>query len=100
MRVRLKLEDSTVPKGPKLSFDLEYTTPGEWQELCYDLMGEDTNGEFGLASGHVYTRIVIFPERNAVPEENSIYYIDDIIKTTGGIGRGTVKSFLIMRTMA
>jgi hypothetical protein len=84
MRVRFKLEDSTT-EGPEVSFDLEYTTPGEWQELCYDLMGEDTNGEFGLASGHVYTRIVIFPERNAVPEENSIYYIDDIIKTTGGL---------------
>ncbi len=81
--IRLKIEMSN-DEGPDASFNLDYTTPGEWQQLCYDLLGPDLDGNAGLTAGHSYTRIAIFPDRGGVPAEDSPFYFDDFVKTTGG----------------
>ncbi len=80
--MQFKIEDH-VGDGPDVSFDMDYTTPGEWQQLCYDLMGFDNQGNFGTAAGFTYTRIALFPDRGVVPAEETSYYLDNIVKTTG-----------------
>ena len=90
-KVRVKIEKSN-DGGPDLSFDLFYTAPGEWQQLCYNLMGMDVTGAWGSAAGFTYTRITIFPEFGVTPADDATYYVDDIFKVTGG---GSVPGELI-----
>ncbi len=80
---RLKIEKSTTA-GPSASFDMTYSAPGEWQELCFNLLGKDTEGNKGVAAGHAYERLTMFPEFGAVPDTVANYFLDDIISTTGG----------------
>ncbi len=80
--LRLKLEGS--PTGEDLRIDQNYTTPGEWQELCFDFAQADVNGNVGL--GHQYDRIVFFPDFPDVPAADKCYYFDNIYKITNGGG--------------
>lgn len=80
--VRLKLEGATDGSEP-VSFDAQYTTPGAWQVLCYDLTEE---GATGLALGHLYTKMSLFPDFGTVPGASTCYYVDDIKKSTNGTG--------------
>ncbi len=81
-KLRAKIqEDGNVE--PKASFDLVYTKPGEWQQLCYDLLGQDVDG-VADSEGVMYGKLVLFPDFGTVPETESTYFFDNITKTTGG----------------
>ncbi|HFA48473.1 MAG TPA: T9SS type A sorting domain-containing protein [Bacteroidetes bacterium] len=81
--LRAKIEKSD-DGGPNASFDMTYNTPGEWQQLCYNLMGPDVNGDTNTG-GFTYTRLTLFPDFGTVPAADASYYFDDISKTTGGM---------------
>lgn len=82
---RFKVEQDTGGIGVEASFDLPYTTPGEWQTLCFDVLGDDVGGGNGTLKGYLFNRITLFPEFGTTPAENASYYVDNITGVTGGI---------------
>ena len=69
--VAFKLElprDGAPASGDVLA---DYTTPGEWQELTFDMSA--------LPDGAQYDRITLIPNNTAVPEGEALtHYFDDI----------------------
>lgn len=79
--VLLKIEGSETSDPASLL--MPYTTPNEWQELCFDYSVADDQGDIGL--GHVFTKVVLFPDFGSVPAADAVYYFDDLTKTFGGL---------------
>lgn len=50
--------------------NVEYTTPGEWQELTWDFSS--------LPDGAQYGQITIIPNFGVIPADNTVHYFDDI----------------------
>lgn len=67
----LKVEGSQ--NGAPNSGDVfaDYTTPGEWQELTFDFSGVADDGQ--------YATLTIIPNINETPEEDQLFYFDDIV---------------------
>lgn len=77
--VALKLENS-ISGGDNWVINVETEVAGEWVELCYDASLPSIEAPFNPASGHVYTRLVIFTYfQQAAGAEDEVVYIDDFI---------------------
>ncbi|MEL6392434.1 MAG: T9SS type A sorting domain-containing protein, partial [Bacteroidota bacterium] len=59
----------------------DYTTPGEWQELTYDL--NTTAGGDPIPDGSRYGRLTIIPNFGIVPDDDLTHYFDDITIGSG-----------------
>ncbi|MEM8583314.1 MAG: T9SS type A sorting domain-containing protein [Bacteroidota bacterium] len=59
----------------------DYTTPGEWQELTYDL--NTTAGGDPIPDGSRYGRLTIIPNFGIIPEDDLTHYFDDITIGSG-----------------
>ncbi|MEM6396349.1 MAG: T9SS type A sorting domain-containing protein [Bacteroidota bacterium] len=59
----------------------DYTTPGEWQELSYDL--SMTAGGEMIPDGSRYGRLTIIPNFGVIPDDDLTHYFDDITIGTG-----------------
>jgi hypothetical protein len=85
----LKLEGSVT--GPNWIDILPIETGGQWVELCYNLAAPSVEAPFTPASGHVYTRVVLFFDfgtaGNGV-EKN--YFFDDMILRVGGASSSNI----------
>ncbi|MCP9236994.1 T9SS type A sorting domain-containing protein [Lewinella sp. JB7] len=68
----------------------DYTTPGEWQELTFDMSA--------LPDGAMYDRITIIMNNTAVPTAAMTYYFDDI--AVGGGDCGNLTSLFAPVTVA
>jgi len=79
--VLLKLEGSETSDPASLL--MPYTTPYEWQEICFDYSVADDQGDIGL--GHIFTKVALFLDFGSVPETDAVYYFDDLTKTFGGL---------------
>ena len=52
-----------------------YTTPGEWQELTFDMSV--------LPDATPYTTMVVIPNFGVIPDVDQVYYFDDITVGNG-----------------
>lgn len=72
--VLFKLEDPANADN-NMEVAVDYTTPGEWQELLFDLSNPDAqNGAAGAAFG----KFVLIPDKGNVGTEGHIWWFDDI----------------------
>ena len=69
--ITLKLENNgpAVPDTP--DNDLEYDTPGEWQELVFDFTDV-------VPDGQTYDQITLLMNRSVTPDADLVHYFDDI----------------------
>jgi len=79
--VLLKIEGSETSDPASLL--MPYTTPNEWQELCFDYSVADDQGDIGL--GHIFTKVSLFLDFGSVPATDEVYFFDDLTKTFGGL---------------
>lgn len=79
---RMKLFES--PTGQDLRQEADYTTPGEWQMLCFDFATPGVNGNVGL--GHQYFKVALYPDYPNIPAADDCYHFDNFSKVTNGNG--------------
>ncbi|MCB0644093.1 MAG: hypothetical protein KDC44_20750, partial [Phaeodactylibacter sp.] len=76
--VALKLEQSTTG-GEDWITQLENTTTGEWETICFDLDTPSLEGSMAAATGHIYAQMVLFFDFNqAGTGSDVITYFDNI----------------------
>ncbi|WP_116127150.1 T9SS type A sorting domain-containing protein [Lewinella sp. IMCC34183] len=68
--VAFKLERGDMEPTTTGDIVAAYTTPGEWQELSFDLTP--------ALDGATYERITLIFNNTEIPDENMTYYFDDI----------------------
>ncbi len=68
--VQLKVEQGT-DAGSKTAIFADYTTPNEWQQLCYDFTGTD-------ADGLAFRRVAVFPNKDIKPDPEECYFFDNL----------------------
>ena len=80
INVRFQLEKEGGSGGPTVFKDLTVSEANKWVTLTYNFDGV-VNG------ADAYDKLVIFPDfdsANETPGDGSVYYIDDLMQTTGG----------------
>jgi len=81
--IRIKAAGSQT--GPDVRIEQPYTTPGEWQQICFDFTQPGTvNGNLGL--GHLYTRLDFYLDYGSAQADDDCYYFDDILVISNGTG--------------
>jgi hypothetical protein len=81
--IRIKMAGSET--GPDVRIEQPYTTPGEWQQICFDFTKPGTvNGNLGL--GHLYTRMDFYMDYGSSQDDDDCYYFDDILIISNGTG--------------
>lgn len=73
-RVVLKLERSTndAPNTGDVFSETDYTGEGEWQELTFDYSGI-------VPDDALYTTVTVIMDFDDIPDEEKVYYFDDIV---------------------
>jgi len=73
-RVVLKLERSSneAPNTGDVFSETDYSGQGEWQELTFDYSGI-------VPDDALYTTVTIIMDFDDVPDEDKVYYFDDIV---------------------
>ena len=85
-KIRIKSTGSTTG-GPQIRIEKDYTTPNEWQKICFDFANDaDINGNVGLAMSHLYSRFDIYLDYNVDITADDCYYFDDILINENGDG--------------
>lgn len=82
----LKLEGSTTGGGNWIQTE-EVTTANEWVEICYDVSLPSLEDPLTPASGHIYTRVVLFFDFGTAGTGTDVLsYFDDLtVKSGGGV---------------
>lgn len=77
----LKLEGSTNG-GENWITTEQYTTPGAWQELCFDFSNPSLEDSNLPGTGNIYSQLILFFDFGSNSPNDVKYYFDDI--TTPG----------------
>ncbi len=85
--IRMKLFESPTA-GAEPRVEVAYTTPGEWQELCFNFASglDAKTGEALDVLGHQFFKVAIYPDYPTVPTADECMYFDDFKSITNGFG--------------